>query len=255
MRAAPDCTYAFLDKVEGDRLVAYQDSGGVWTIGRGHTGLAIGPGLVIDQVTSDGYLRSDINRFAAVVCREVADDQVIGALTAHEYAALISFAFNLGTLGPSIPKLLRAGNLAAVPPLMLRYDHARVKGKLIEVPGLENRRTAEVTLWNTGDVETAAAVAQAAPQPSSSVVRAMDTPPVPLPSAKPLSQSKTIWGGATVMLGGAIGVANQVKDAAAPLADAAPFIAKAAEYASVTIFAAGLAIVFFRYLDEKAKRT
>lgn len=255
MRPVPACVFPFLSQVEGDSKTSYLDSTGHWTIGRGHTGLAIGPGLVIDQATDDGYLHSDADRFALIVCSEVNDDQVVGALTDDEYGALISFAFNLGTLGPSIPKLLRAGKLTAVPPVMLRYDHGVVNGKMVEIDGLKNRRTAEVALWNTGDVDTAATIAQATPQVSSSVTRAIPTPPSPSPTSKPMAAHKTIWAGLTMAAGGLIGVANQVKDTATPLADAAPLIAEAAKYASVVVFVAALAVMAFKYFDEQEQRT
>ena len=48
-----------LEGFEGLRLNAYQDSGGVWTIGYGHTG-NVHPGDHITQQQAEQYLRQDI---------------------------------------------------------------------------------------------------------------------------------------------------------------------------------------------------
>ena len=258
MRAPPACLTPFLKGAEGCLLTSAQDQAGVWTIGYGHTGLTIGPGLKIDQATAEGYLANDEARFAGVVGDEVASAQAIAALTEHQYAALISFAFNLGSLGATVPGLVRTGKLSAVPSVMARYDHARVDGKLVELAGLKNRRAAEIALWSTGDVAAATAVAQVAPAPPSSATRALDTPPTPEPSAKPLALSKQMWLGALTATGGAVeaaqGFAGQLKDLAQPLADNAPFIATVAKDCAVVIFLAGAAMLVIRAMDEKAKR-
>jgi len=259
MRAPPACLTPFLKGAEGCLLTSAQDQAGVWTIGYGHTGLTIGPGLKIDQANADGYLANDEARFAALAWSEIANAQAVAALSDHEWAALISFAFNLGSLGATIPGLVRAGKLSAIPGVMARYDHAHVDGKLVELPGLKNRRAAEIALWSTGDIAAATAVAQVAPAPPSSATRALDTPPTAEPSAKPLVQSKQIWLGALTATGGAVeaaqGYAGQLKDLAQPLADNAPFIATVAKDSAVVIFLAGAAMLVIRAMDEKAKRT
>lgn len=47
-------------QAEGCRLVAYQDTGGVWTIGYGHTGPEVKAGLVWTQADADAALASDL---------------------------------------------------------------------------------------------------------------------------------------------------------------------------------------------------
>lgn len=49
---------ALIAVFEGARLEAYQDSGGVWTIGRGHT-RGVVAGMVITQAQSDVYFAED----------------------------------------------------------------------------------------------------------------------------------------------------------------------------------------------------
>jgi GH24 family phage-related lysozyme (muramidase) len=39
---------------EGDKLRAYKDGGGVWTVGRGHTGKDVFPGM---EITEDESIR------------------------------------------------------------------------------------------------------------------------------------------------------------------------------------------------------
>jgi GH24 family phage-related lysozyme (muramidase) len=54
-----------LDAAEGDRLIAYQDIGGLWTCGRGHLLPPPAPGrtwagFTVPQSTSDRWFSSDI---------------------------------------------------------------------------------------------------------------------------------------------------------------------------------------------------
>ena len=49
-----------IKKFEGLRLTAYQDMVGVWTIGYGHTGPDVKPGLTITQQQADQLLINDL---------------------------------------------------------------------------------------------------------------------------------------------------------------------------------------------------
>src|SRR4051812_40537319 len=95
MRPVPQIALDFLKGAEGDRLTAYRDSAGVWTIGRGHTGPEVVPGLVISEAQSDAYLFADATKAAVRLALRVKA-AVLAALSDHEYAALVSFVFNLG---------------------------------------------------------------------------------------------------------------------------------------------------------------
>lgn len=75
---------------EGMKLRAYQDSGGVWTIGIGHTATAK-PGMIITEEQALDLLRGDL-KISKNVIRHMVDVE----LTQYEYDALISFVFNLG---------------------------------------------------------------------------------------------------------------------------------------------------------------
>lgn len=75
---------------EGMVLNAYQDTGGVWTIGVGHTGPDVTPGLVITEARSDELLRRDL------VTAEDAVRRLFPVTTQNQFDALVSFTFNLG---------------------------------------------------------------------------------------------------------------------------------------------------------------
>jgi GH24 family phage-related lysozyme (muramidase) len=58
-----------LDAAEGDRLIAYQDIGGLWTCGRGHLLPPPAPGrtwagFTVPQSTSDRWFSSDARKSA-----------------------------------------------------------------------------------------------------------------------------------------------------------------------------------------------
>ena len=99
--------------------------------------------LVRDD-TVRGYLFTDATKAATRLSLVVKAD-VLQGLSEHQYAALVSFVFNLGA-GRSwaIWPLLNAKQFDAVPVQMMRFDKARVNGQLVEIPGLFNRRAAEV---------------------------------------------------------------------------------------------------------------
>jgi lysozyme len=76
---------------EGLRLNAYQDVADIWTIGYGHTGPKVKPGLTITEAQADQLLSDDLCRFESGVT-----DAVKVPLNANEFSALVSFGYNLG---------------------------------------------------------------------------------------------------------------------------------------------------------------
>lgn len=58
---------ALTEQFEGLRLTAYQDSVGVWTIGYGHTGPDVHPGLTITQQQAGALLQQDVAGAVATV--------------------------------------------------------------------------------------------------------------------------------------------------------------------------------------------
>ena len=54
------------ERFEGCRLESYQDSGGVWTIGYGHT-MNVGPGMTCTQQQAEMWLSTDTHFAVAAV--------------------------------------------------------------------------------------------------------------------------------------------------------------------------------------------
>jgi lysozyme len=129
-----------IKRFEGLRLTSYQDSVGVWTIGYGST-LGVHAGLSITQAQADSRLLSDLQNAVDCVNRKVGP-----ALSDNQFAAMVSFVFNLGCAafsGSTLLRLLNAGEDAAAANEFLRWDHAG--GQVLE--GLLRRRQAERDLF------------------------------------------------------------------------------------------------------------
>jgi lysozyme len=125
------------ERFEGCRLVAYQDQGGVWTVGYGHTGPDVYPGMVITQEQAQALLEQDIQRAVDTVNRLVSVP-----ITQGEFDALVDFVFNLGAGAFMASTLLRdveAQDWAAAAAQFSRWDHCG--GQV--VAGLLTRRLAE----------------------------------------------------------------------------------------------------------------
>ena len=130
-----------VEEFEGFRTHAYQDSVGVWTIGFGNThyldGRHVGPGEVITREEAEQLLTATLIRFA-----DHLDKLVKVRLTEHEYAALLSFIYNLG------PGALQASTLLKK---LNRGDHQGAANEILRwnkagghvLAGLVRRRAAE----------------------------------------------------------------------------------------------------------------
>lgn len=129
---------------EGCRLQAYKCPAGVWTIGYGHT-RTVRPDMVITQQQADDLLREDLRVFEKAV-----DDAVTIDLTDNQFAALVSWTYNIGEGAmrrSTLVRLLNQGHYEAVPGELAKWN--KVKGK--PVRGLSNRRAAEAGLWARGN--------------------------------------------------------------------------------------------------------
>jgi lysozyme len=127
---------------EGCKLMAYQDSVGVWTIGYGHTG-NVKAGDTITESQAEDFLKADL----ATAERNV-NSQIMGELTQNQFDALVDFTFNLGggaLAGSTLRKMLNAGDYEGAAKEFLRWNKAG--GRVL--PGLTRRRQAEVDLFNT----------------------------------------------------------------------------------------------------------
>lgn len=137
---------ALIMEFEGLALSAYRCPAGRWTIGYGHTATTV-EGMQIDATQAAALLRLDL---------EVAEEKVAALvnvpLNDNQFAALVSFTFNVGVGQFSRSTLLRKLNLrdyASVPDELLRW--VNVKGELSR--GLLRRRIAEGHLFRRKEKE------------------------------------------------------------------------------------------------------
>lgn len=133
-----------IKKFEGCRLKAYQDSVGVWTIGYGTTnadkaitGTNIEKGLTIWQETAEEWLRKSI----AAKYGPKVDKYSKYNWSQNEFDALVSFAYNIG----SIDQLTANGTRTKeqIADKILAYNKAG--GKVLA--GLTRRRQEERELF------------------------------------------------------------------------------------------------------------
>jgi lysozyme len=160
MRRINDEGIALIKRWEGLRLEAYLCSADVWTIGYGHT-TNVSPGMRITEIEAGQLLLRDLAVFEAEVSRTVTVD-----LSDNQFAALVSWAYNVGAAAmrkSTLVRKLNAGDYAAVPGELARWN--KVKGKV--VAGLSNRRAAEAGLWARGSFVSSRDIEPAAPAQSS----------------------------------------------------------------------------------------
>lgn len=127
---------SIVKQFEGCRLDAYKCPAGIWTIGYGHTGKDVSPGMQIAQTEADRLLAADLVRFEDGV-------NALGlTLTQGQFDALVSFAFNLGLSSlrkSTLLKKLKAGDVAGAGEEFLKWTKAG--GRVLT--GLALRRAAE----------------------------------------------------------------------------------------------------------------
>ena len=141
---------ALLEQLEGLRLTSYPDKAGHWTIGYGHTGPEVVPGLSWTRDHADEALAQDIGIFALGVEALVPE----GLLSDAQFSALVIFAYNVGLAAFRTSRVLRdviAGQFDSVPAHLMAWDHIHDPhtGALVVDPGLVKRREAEIALWKS----------------------------------------------------------------------------------------------------------
>lgn len=127
---------------EGLRLEAYQDGGGVWTIGYGHT-KNVRQGDVIDLATADAFLQSDL-----AFAEGVVSQYVHLPLNQNQFDACVDFVFNLGIgnfMRSTLLAKLNHGDFAGASAEFIRWN--KDNGMVVE--GLNRRCKARTKLFNT----------------------------------------------------------------------------------------------------------
>jgi len=136
------------------RLEAYDDGGGNWTIGWGHTSdakLKVTPGLKITGQKADELHIYDLLEAAQIIDRELAHEN---DLSDNQYSALVDLAYNSGSLKVRslghqwVPSELLAAlnnhDFNAAGEFIKTHD-IRVNGRVWK--GLKRRRLAEYFLY------------------------------------------------------------------------------------------------------------
>ena len=137
---------------EGLRLTAYQDVAGIWTIGYGHTGPDVTPGLRISEIEAEAILLADLADAIRCVNQAVTVD-----LTQCQFDALVDFCFNAGRgsfLNSTLLRKLNLGDMAGAAAQFGLWVHAG--GRV--VAGLVRRRKAEAELFASACAPSLAAV-------------------------------------------------------------------------------------------------
>lgn len=135
----------FIVREEGERLTAYQDIVGIWTIGVGHTGFVEGKpvakGMTITKEKSREILKADLARFEQAV-----NSVVKVRLKQNQFDALVSLAFNIGEGAFSRSTLVRklnTGDYVGASAQFLVWKNAG--GRVSQ--GLLNRRKREKVMF------------------------------------------------------------------------------------------------------------
>ena len=130
----------FIRKVEGLEHNAYQDEGGVWTIGYGHT-RGVKEGDSISTFKANTYLNTDLVAFEIQLQRLVRVE-----LTQNQYTALLSFIYNIGATQFAKSTLLKYVNekkFDLVPDELRKWNKVNNEVSL----GLTRRREKEAILF------------------------------------------------------------------------------------------------------------
>ncbi len=136
-----DAAMDLVRQSEGLRLEAYADTGGVWTIGYGHTGPDVHAGMVITEAEAVALLRADLQRAADGV-----SSLLRVPVSQGQFDALVDFAFNLGLgslAGSTLLREINRGEMAAAADQFGLWVH---DGGTV-LPGLVARREAEEELF------------------------------------------------------------------------------------------------------------
>ena len=135
----------FIRQLEGEKLTAYPDIVGIWTIGVGHTGFVdvkpVARGMAITKEKSKELLTADLKRFESAV-----NNAVKVTLTQNQFDALVSLAFNIGEgafARSTLVNKLNAGDKKGAAEQFLVWKNAG--GRVSQ--GLLNRRQKEKAMF------------------------------------------------------------------------------------------------------------
>jgi lysozyme len=250
MRPIPiEILFKFLKAEEGLVLRAYDDQrpkkilqpgdklSGILTAGIGHTGSDVVIGMKVTAGQSKIWLERDLQQARERLYASIGS--VVEELTEYQYAALLSFVFNLGTKKTwTIWKVVKARHFEQVPQELMKFVNAKIDGELQKMQGLVKRRAAEVVLWSTAEPGVSALPV------SSAVTRTVETPPTP-GEAKPTATTAPVITTAIATVAAVPVAAAQINAAVAPWAEHSALVGQiVAGVATIAAVAAILGLVF-----------
>lgn len=127
---------ALIKECEGCKLEAYKCAAGVYTIGYGHT-KGVKAGMKITKAQAEAYFNEDITKFEGLVNKYAGKY----SWTENQYSALVSFAFNIGSIDQLTANGTRTNDVIAKK--MLEYN--KING--VTSSGLVTRRKKEQALF------------------------------------------------------------------------------------------------------------
>lgn len=139
----------FIKAHEGLRLYAYQDSGGIWTIGYGTTTAAgvgtIKEGMRITEAVAEMWLHKSLASYEATVNKGMTREA-----TQNQYDAMVSLCYNIGAGGflkSTVLRKFNAGDFEGAMKAFALWNKAG--GKVLD--GLIKRRRDEAALFSKPD--------------------------------------------------------------------------------------------------------
>ena len=130
---------------ESLRLRAYRDPVGIWTVGYGHTGPDVYPGLEISKAEAEQLLADDLRE-----SEDSVGEQVTVPLNDNQFSALVSFAFNAGNgalKGSTLRKKLNRKDYKGAADEFRKWVYGTIGGRKVLLPGLVRRRAQERNLF------------------------------------------------------------------------------------------------------------
>ena len=141
MMKTSDLGIQLICRFEGLRTDAYKDAVGVPTIGYGHTkGVQMGMKITKEQAIE--FLKEDLVKAEKAV-NKYADKY---NFSQNQFDALVSFAFNIGSIDQLTAKGTRT--IEKIAECIPKYNKAGGK----KLQGLVNRRQAELDMFKSGSV-------------------------------------------------------------------------------------------------------
>jgi lysozyme len=136
---------------EGVRLEAYQDTGGIWTVGYGHTGAGVRAGTRWTPQQARNVFKLDIAQLDHKL-NLILPGMGLHSLFQHQYDGIVAFTYNCGveTLSPTYNghgngyRFLATKQFESFANWMTEFVHDQ-KGH--ELPGLVARREFEKKIF------------------------------------------------------------------------------------------------------------